>query len=49
MVMLMIRYSYDSYDTLVMTRKVFFAVQVHGYVGDSDFHDDGSGVISVYW
>ena len=49
MIMMMIRYTYDTYDTLVIMRKVFFAVEVYGYVGDSDFDDDGSGVRSVYW
>jgi hypothetical protein len=43
MMMMMIWYAYDTYDTLVM-RKVFFAVEVHGFVGDSDFDFDGSGV-----
>ena len=32
-----------------MVRKVIFAVKFHQNVGESDFVDDGSGVISVYW
>ena len=49
MIMMMIWYAYDTYYTLVVMRKVFFAVEVYGYVGDSDFVDNGSGVRSVYW
>ena len=49
MIMMMIRYIYVTYVTLVIMRNVFFAAEVYGYVGDSDFDDDGSGVRSVYW